>query len=128
MIDYQILIIILFAHWIADFVLQTDWMAQGKSKEMTPLIAHGISYTGGFALIIIIGLSISGYSETLDVRYILKFIFLNGLLHTITDFFTSRASSYFWQQKQVHNFFVVIGFDQMIHTVTILITWNWLFN
>lgn len=36
---------ILLAHLVGDYVLQTDWMAQEKTKRWTPAILHGIVYT-----------------------------------------------------------------------------------
>jgi len=38
------ILLILFLHWFADFVLQTDKMAQGKSKNWTDLISHTLTY------------------------------------------------------------------------------------
>ena len=42
-------------------------------------------------------------------------IVVNGALHFVTDAITSRITGYFWAKNDAHNFFVVIGFDQMIH-------------
>ena len=36
---------ILFIHWFADFVLQTDKQAKGKSKEWGPLLEHTFNYS-----------------------------------------------------------------------------------
>ena len=41
---------IIFIHWIADFVLQTDEMAKGKSKYWEPLLSHTIVYSCVFAI------------------------------------------------------------------------------
>jgi len=48
------------------------------------------------------------------------------LTHWFTDLFTSRWTSKLWEKKDVHNFFVVIGLDQLIHATTLLITYNYL--
>jgi len=53
-------------------------------------------------------------------------IILIFLTHWLSDLFTSRWTSKLWEKKDVHNFFVVIGFDQLIHATTLLITYNYL--
>jgi len=35
--------IIILAHWIADFICQTNWMAQNKSKSYKALSLHILS-------------------------------------------------------------------------------------
>jgi hypothetical protein len=43
--------------------------------------------------------------------------------HWITDFITSKITSRLWKKATVsgdyHNFFVVVGVDQMIHILTL---------
>jgi hypothetical protein len=42
---------ILLAHLAGDYVLQSDWMAQEKTKRWWPAIAHGLTYTLPYALV-----------------------------------------------------------------------------
>lgn len=42
---------ILLAHLVGDYVLQSDWMANEKTKSWWPAIAHGLTYTLPFLLI-----------------------------------------------------------------------------
>ena len=115
-------IVILFAHWIADFVLQNDEMAQGKSKSLIPLSKHIWRYVWsmGFMLIPIF--------MNYPVKYILSFIAINGISHFIIDYFTSRMSARLWKQKRVHDFFVCIGFDQFLHIAILYTSWVHLLN
>lgn len=102
---------LLIVHWNADFVLQTHWQASNKSKDNTALLRHVISYTImlGLGSAVIFGVSESWF----------WFVALNGWLHFGTDYVTSRWTARFWAKKDYHNFFVMIGFDQLIHQFTL---------
>ena len=83
-ISLTTILLICLAHYIADFVFQTDWMAQNKSKNNYPLFVHVCTYS---AILFIVLLPIASSSD------LILFSLLNGLLHFIIDFFTSRLSS-----------------------------------
>ena len=102
---------IISLHWFADFVLQSDKMAQGKSKSNYWLSYHVAVYTLPF-------LAFFGWQYAL----------LNGAAHWIVDWNTSRVTSRLWQQKRIHAFFTIIGLDQLIHTATLLGTAHWIFH
>lgn len=97
---------LLATHFVADFVLQSDWMAINKSKNWTALLTHAFVYSLCF---IWLGLYF----------FLLTFIF-----HTITDAVTSRITSALWKQGKRHWFFVVIGLDQLIHYLTLAWTFD----
>jgi hypothetical protein len=42
---------ILIAHLFGDYIIQTDWMAQEKTKRWLPAIVHGLTYTLPFLFI-----------------------------------------------------------------------------
>lgn len=96
--------LVLLVHWIADFVLQTDKQAKGKSTSIYWLSKHLAVYT---ACLLPFGW---------------KYALLNGSAHWVVDFFSSKASSYFYKKGQVHNFFVVVGFDQFLHVAILIYT------
>ena len=100
---------ILTIHYVADFLCQTDWMAVNKSKRADALLAHVAVYTGVFMLLL---------GPSFGVSYAL----LNGLLHLVTDFITSRASAAAWKAENRHMFFCIIGLDQLIHSACLLYT------
>jgi hypothetical protein len=104
---------LLLTHWVADFVLQTHWQASNKSKDNEALLRH----VGTYTLCLAVGSAlIFGQSASW-----LAFVALNSALHFATDYFTSRASAKLFNVDW-HNFFVVIGFDQLIHQVTLAVT------
>lgn len=101
-------------HWIADFVCQTHWQASNKSKDVVALTRHVASYTA--VLAVGAAFLISPWS------FWVLFVLLNGTLHWLTDYFTSRWTSALWAKQDWHNFFVVIGLDQLIHAATLAFT------
>ena len=115
---------ILIIHWIADFVLQTDKQAKGKSKNWGDLLSHTLSYsmvwlTVGTWFVLFTLATYTPWNLT-------KFIFITFVAHTITDYFTSRLNSRLWAEGKVHYFFVSIGFDQVLHYVQLFTTYYYL--
>lgn len=99
----QIIIFALGLHFIGDFILQSDWMAKNKSSSNKVLLIH----TSVYCLPLMI--------------YSVRWAIINMVLHTITDYFTSRATKRLYGVSN-HWFFVVIGLDQFIHTACLIIT------
>ena len=121
MISLDIVIIICFLHWVADFVCQTDWMAQNKSKSNKPLLVHVGVYTLVFAPFAFIELSVLGA---------IAFLLFNFVAHVVTDYFTSRRSSRLHKEGKLGSstipnfgFFSTIGFDQFIHYVCLFVSY-----
>jgi hypothetical protein len=48
--------------------------------------------------------------------------------HTVTDYITSRINSRLWLAQRVHDFFVSIGFDQVLHYTQLYITYLFVLN
>lgn len=120
MIDLKIVLAIILIHWLADFVLQTDKQAKGKSKNWTDLLSH----TGIYSLIWLIPSLIIFFNQSeIGIIKALSFILITFVCHTITDYFTSRLNSKLWSEGKVHNFFVSVGFDQVLHYVQLLLTY-----
>ena len=100
-----IFIVISFIHWFADFFAQSHWMASNKSKSNKALALHILAYTSILTL---------AFGPIYGV--------VNGLLHWVTDYFTSRATSKLHAKGDIHNFFVVIGADQFLHMAALFLT------
>lgn len=98
------ILLVLLVHWIADFVVQTDNMAINKSSSNKWLLLHVGAYT---AVMCVFGPI---------------YAIVNGASHLIIDWFTSRATSALWKKGDRHSFFVVIGLDQLLHTVILIAT------
>ncbi len=123
----RLLLILLTAHFIGDFLLQTDWMAINKSKSWIALTQHVSVYAMTF------------YALTWDWR----FAAITFVTHFVTDAGTSRITSRLWFIELMdtkipsgegwnhyarvlpgrrHWFFVAIGADQLIHAWTLGLT------
>lgn len=134
----------LIAHFLGDFILQSDWMALNKSKDNGALSLHCVVYSMCF------------------IPWGLKFYVVTYLFHFMTDFVTSRITSRLWfiqllprpeeniypegrgafqlgkgnsyfgaypsfayvDHGKRHWFFVAIGADQLIHFATLALTYH----
>jgi len=125
---YDILLII-WAHFVADFMLQNDKMAQNKSTSNIWLTNHIMVYSAAMLGIMApFVYFMDAANSHIQLLWLLVWVVINGALHWITDWCSSRATSYLWQKGDRHNFFVVVGADQAIHLSTMVVTWAWLFN
>ena len=112
-------------HFIADFILQSDWMAQNKSKSNEALGFHVCIYT----LVLLFGsVPLAFIVPVYNGKLVLAWVLLNGCAHFATDYITSRINSKLWAAKEVHWFFVGVGADQVIHYMTLGFTMVWLLN
>jgi Protein of unknown function (DUF3307) len=116
MITLTSILIILAAHTIFDWILQTRWQAENKSKNWQALLNHCFTYFIGLC----IAAMIIFYPHTNP--YIAScWAVLNGVLHFITDAITSRLNAKFYPRKSFWN---CIGVDQFIHYATLFVTFN----
>lgn len=99
---------LLTIHFVADFILQSDWMATNKSKRWDALALHVTIYAACFLWF---GATFAG---------------VTWALHFVTDAITSRITSRLWVAQQRHWFFVAIGADQLIHAYCLLLCASWL--
>lgn len=118
------IIIIFLIHFISDFIFQTHEMSLKKSKSIFWLSYHVIVYS--FITTILWYIFFGGMIK--DYSFILYIFIITFITHWITDYFTSKWTSKLWEQQRVHDFFVVIGLDQLIHTITLLKTYNFLIH
>lgn len=108
----SLIITVLFAHWVGDFVLQNRWMAENKSdwhnpdKGLVPLVAHCFVYA------VILG------CFTLSPMY----AYVNFLFHIMIDAVTSKCNAVLVKQEDKWGFFTMIGFDQLLHMVCLVLT------
>lgn len=118
---------ILLGHWVADFVLQTRWMARNKSHDVWALVVHVTVYTHVLtAWVLMLGwwLAWRGSELSFLPRDAIAFGLISGMLHFATDYFTSRLSSRMYETSREHAFWT-IGLDQWIHQASIIFVLAW---
>lgn len=112
--------LIILVHWLADFVLQTDKMAKGKSKNWYDLLSHTSTYSVVWLLGIAFMWDVKHANAWISLSF--KFAIITFVAHTITDYFTSRLNAKLWAKGDVHNFFISVGFDQVLHYAQLFLT------
>jgi hypothetical protein len=102
--------ILLIAHLIGDFLLQTEWMAKYKADRWIPLLAHCLVYTFSVSLLAYLfvpnGLSL----------WAIVLVFVS---HVILD---RRSFVYFWYRKVMQvtddrSKWLMIICDQVFHLI-----------
>jgi len=133
MIELLIVMYIIFGHFIADFVMQSREMAVNKSSSTYWLTRHILAYGKtmlfiGFIFVLV--MFIFGTNLFHLIPLIIGYVLLNMGLHWVTDYFTSKETTrlYLKESKKIepnyHNFFVMIGFDQLIHLLCLIGTYG----
>jgi hypothetical protein len=100
-------IIIVWLHFLGDFILQSDWMAKNKSDNLNALVLHGLCYGLPF-------LYLGWYYACVNAGW-----------HMAVDAVTSKITKRLWAAEKRHWFFVVIGLDQAIHLTFLFVFWNY---
>lgn len=107
--------LIIIAHWFGDYLFQTTAMATEKSYRIKWLGLHILTYSATLLLVSLI---------LFPWWFALAYAGLNGLLHGVIDYFTSRLSRRYQQQPRI--FYPILGFDQMLHMLTLYFTYLYL--
>lgn len=138
-------LMLLAVHWVADFVCQTHWQASNKSKRLDALARHVGVYTAilSVASIILFGIEGAQFAAINGILHFATDYFTSrwSSKHfgkAMSDVFAVRDAARLYGEnadlwvkehaptvdpgKHFHNFFVVIGLDQLIHQMTLAAT------
>jgi len=99
---------ILAAHWLSDFLFQPHSIASTKGKSWKALALHIVQYVVCMALL------------TLPLGLGWAFVAWTGALHLATDAWTARLSGWCYRTERIKPFWVVIGFDQLLHGLALV--------
>ena len=115
---------VLTTHWICDFVLQSETMSKNKSTSNKWLLVHVFIYSI-FTTMFWAAISLTTGIGLVPPLMLAKLFVLIFVPHFVTDYITSRITKRLYEKKDYHNFFVAIGFDQLIHYICLLYTFNY---
>ena len=99
---------LIWLHFFADFILQNDTVAKGKSSSVLVCLFHSTVYSLPF------------------LWFGWQFLVLTLCSHFLVDAVSSRIAKWFFLKEQRHWFFVTIGADQAIHMSILYLTWVFL--
>jgi uncharacterized Tic20 family protein len=118
-------LLLLLIHFLADFGLQTDWQAKNKAKNQDALARHVLNYSLCFILPIACVLPVTIINALLLG---LLFSFITFWSHFGTDAYTSKLVGKLHADGDIHNMFVVIGMDQLLHAAQLILTYGLILN
>src|SRR4051812_17122549 len=120
MIPFSVILFILIIHCFADFAIQTHDQAINKSSSNKWLTYHVASYSFIWF--------ISSYVLFNNWTDALLFASITFVTHWPVDWCTSRIGKPFWKSQDLHNGFLVVGIDQVIHYIQLFQTYLFLSN
>lgn len=141
----RVVYVLLVAHFVADFIFQSDWMALNKSKRWDALAVHVAVYAMVLGLVTAVSCAVVLGMPLPPDHGFAKFYYINAGAHFVQDAITSRITSRLWFIRLGENdwgrdgwthhaafdignrhwFFVAIGADQLLHYVTLFVTAGW---
>lgn len=118
------MLFILLAHFVGDYLLQSDWMAVEKTKRWWPAIVHGVTYGLPFllvthswlALIVIIGthIIIDRYRLARHIVWVKNFIAPRSYWYAWDD---CKATGYHKDRAPWLSTWLMIIADNTIHII-----------
>ena len=111
-------ILVIWIHFISDFVFQSDRITTSvlQLDRITTSKSYSIKYLSLHCLIYSLPMVTFGW----------KFALINGILHFIVDFVTSKLTAYYWKINRMDNFFLIIGLGQATHITCLMLSLNYL--
>ncbi len=109
------IIAILVMHLIADFLLQGSTLSLLKGSKILYLLLHVLIYTTFFVVL-------SPFLLSMTFQEGLIFSGINGGLHLVVDFITSKLKAIFWQKKE-GIYIAIISIDNLIHIGVLIYTY-----
>ena len=95
-----IIYVLLVAHFVADFVCQSDWMAVNKAKDWGALALHVAVYGSAMSVVVAVGLILADYDPGRPMQMTLTaWLLVNMVAHFVQDAITSRITSRLWFLK-----------------------------
>lgn len=116
-----LLIVLLVCHYLADFCLTVPVMIRAKSegKELWPILLHAAIHAA------LMGLCLLVYGTGWRLLQIFMMIELGS--HFVIDVSKTQISIRFpyWSENRHKPYWMLYGFDQLLHQIVIVLIWYW---
>jgi hypothetical protein len=127
--NLYIIAAVLVGHFLGDFVTQKNNLKLTRSKNfitklksvLKHLLPHTLIYSG---IITFLLLFVQLISKLPSVSYfvLLFFFVITYIIHLITDLTITLVNNNYLTRNKRHKYFTTIGFDQLIHYMTLFLT------
>jgi hypothetical protein len=94
---------VIFAHFIGDWGITTNYLMEAKKKKFLPLLAHSMIYTG------VVSVAFK-YLGLFNMNVVITLALSHGLVDTWKDNWAPGCS---WYKDYFHDAFVYV--DQIMH-------------
>lgn len=120
-----IILIVLFTHYVSDFIYQTETQFKHKTRIYKLLFKHTLLYSTIFGSVfeIMVRLDLFGAQEPYIALY---FTLITFITHTVVDEFTGKITHKLWRDGYDYKRLLMFGFDQIIHIAILFITIHFL--
>ncbi len=108
---------VILGHFIGDFLLQNNYTSGNKGKDLKALGLHVGLYFLGLCMLLLIYPSLS----------LFLYCAINAILHYFVDGVTSPYSAKLYEAENKRKFFLLFGFDQMVHMLCLSVTYGVMF-
>jgi hypothetical protein len=115
-----VILVILFAHFFGDFVIQPHRIAVNKWHDNKALWMHVLLYT--LALFLFSWAFLIPYDGAAFLCY-LGWAIVNGLVHFVIDYSISKDRQEYWVERNFQMYFIFFGVDQMLHYAILAVTY-----
>ena len=114
----MLFILLVAAHYVGDFLLQSHSMAINKCRDNAILAKHA----GVYAATMTAAMALYYLTDPTATMSIVAFGIVTFALHFGQDYVTSRMNAEYWAAEDYRKFFLCLGFDQFMHYVLLYLT------
>ncbi len=119
-----LIFLLLVCHWLADFTgLSTSRMLEAKSigKPLFPIFLHACTH--GFLMMIVLFFYTS-------ISTLIILVIFEVLTHFLIDTLKGRSNVWFPELKDMSksSFWMILGFDQLLHQIVILLMVSFIYS
>jgi len=124
-----IISVVLFGHWLSDFILQKNKIKPTKNKKekIKRILKHLNPHTLYYSVIMTILVTLLYFCNIFGAQYwwsSILFFFITYITHFIVDFTITLINSNYLSKNKRHLYFITIGLDQFLHYVILFWTIN----